>query len=73
MQRGLFSRRQRSHQATTIVTPGFNFTIILRAAFTRADPKSAKRQSTQAVFGALESASVKAACKYVDEIDTRSH
>ena len=46
-----------------------NFTNILRAAFTSADPKSAKRQSTQAACGLSGSGSVKAACKHIDEID----
>ena len=46
-----------------------NFTNILWAAFMRADLKSGKRQSTQAAFCTLGSASVKAAHKHVDEID----
>ena len=43
------------------------FHQILRAAFTQADPKSTKRQSTQAAFALLGSAHVKTACKNVDE------
>ncbi len=45
----------------------------LRAAFTCADPKSAKRQSCyQCLFGLLGSAHVKSACKHVGEIDPRT-
>ena len=52
--------------------PGINFTIILQAAFTHADPKSAKKDSqVKQLFALLGSASVKAACKHVDEIDPR--
>ena len=48
----------------SIYWPGFNFTNILRAAFTRADPKSAKKQLNLTVFFALlGSARVKAACR----------
>ena len=44
-------------------TPGVNFTIVLQAAFTRADPKIAKRQSNHAAFfGPV-------CVKHVDEID----
>ena len=35
------------------LSSGVNFTSILRAAFMRADPKSPKRKSTQAVFCAF--------------------
>ena len=43
-------------------TPGVNFTNILQAAFTRADPKSAKKLLNLTVFFALSgSAGVKAA------------
>ena len=53
-------QHQQLHQS------GVNFAIILHAAFTPSDPKSAKRQSNQALLG---SASVKATRKHVDEID----
>jgi len=44
--------------------PGVNFTNVLRAAFTRADPKSAKKLLNLTVFFALlGSACVKAACR----------
>ena len=43
------------------------FTNILQVYFTQADPKSTKRQSTQAAFALLGSAHVKTACKNVDE------
>ena len=44
------------------MTPGFNFTNILRAAFRRADPKSAKKTiKLSSFFVLLESALVKAA------------
>ena len=36
-----------------VTTRRVNFTIICRAAFTRADPKSTKRQSSQAAFCAF--------------------
>ena len=53
--------------------PGVNFTNILRAAFTLADPKSAKRQvMLRSFFALLGSASIKAAHKHDDEIDPRS-
>jgi len=42
---------------------GVYFTNILRAAFTRADPKSAKRRWLYCNFGLLGAARVKAACK----------
>jgi len=45
----------------------------LQAAFTCKDLKSAKRQpSHQCLFALLESACIKAACKHVDEVETRS-
>ena len=51
-------------------TSGVNFTNILGAAFTCADPKSAKKLLNLTVFFALlGSAHVKAAHKHVDEID----
>ena len=37
----------------SVMRSGVNFTNILHAAFTRADPRSAKRQSTQAAFCAF--------------------
>jgi len=46
------------------VVPGVNFINILRAAFTRVGPKSAKRLS----FALLGSACVKAACKTLMKI-----
>ncbi len=50
---------------------GVNFIMVLHAAFTLADPESVRTQSSnQYHFMLLVSASVKAACKYVDEIDT---
>jgi hypothetical protein len=46
-----------------MLTPGFNFINIKRAAFFRADPKSAKKIDNFTVFFSLsESASLKAAC-----------
>ena len=52
---------------------GVNFTDILRAAFTRADPKIAKKDSQlKQLFALLGSAGVKAVLKHVDEIDPRS-
>ena len=50
------------------------FTNILRAAFTHADPKSAKKDSQlNQLFALFGSASIKAAHKHVDEIDPWSH
>ena len=55
------------------ITPGVNFTNILLTAFTRTDPKSAKKDSqVKQLFVALGSACVKAVCKHVDEIDPLS-
>ena len=50
---------------------GVNFTKILRAAFRRKDPKSAKKTVKLAMqlFAFLGSACVKAACKHGDETD----
>jgi len=45
---------------------GVNFTNILQAAFTHADPKSLLNHQPFCVFG---SALVKAVCKHVDDID----
>ena len=46
------------------LAPGVNFTNILLAAFTRADPKSAKKLLNLNVFFALlGSTSAKAACR----------
>jgi hypothetical protein len=46
------------------LTPGINFTYILRAAFTFEDPKFAKIQSShQYLFALLGSPHVKAVCK----------
>jgi len=56
---------------TTTKTPVVNFNNILQAAFTRTDPKSAKKTDNLTVFFAhLGSVHVKAARKNVDEIDT---
>ena len=56
----------------SLVAPGVNFTNILCAAFTHADPKSAKKTSQlKQLFALLGSAGIKAACKLVDEIDPR--
>ncbi len=53
-------------------TAGVNFINILRAAFRLVDPKSVKRYLRLGwvlmLWGAI---GVKAACKYVDEIDPR--
>ena len=55
------------------ITAVVNFTNILCAAFTCADLKSAKRQSTKAALCALlGSACIKAVHKLVDEIDPGS-
>jgi len=44
--------------------PGVDFTIVLRATFTRSDPKCLKRQSShQCLFALLRPTQVKAACK----------
>ena len=51
---------------------GVNFTNILPAAFTNADPKSAKDSQLKQLFGLLGSVCVKAACKHVNEIDPGS-
>ena len=54
------------------MSSGVNFTNILRAAFTCADPESTIKLLNLTVFFALlGSAQVKAACKHVDEIDPR--
>ena len=50
-----------------------NFTNILRAAFTHADPKIAKKDiQLKQLFLLSGSACVKAARKHVDKIDPRS-
>ena len=52
------------------LTPGVNFTNVLRATFMCADPKSAKKTvKSKQLFALSGSASVKAACKHIDEID----
>ena len=54
-------------------SPGVNFTNILRAAFTHADPKSPKKDSQlKQLFVLLGSAGVKAALKHPDESDPRA-
>ena len=54
-----------------IRTPGVNFTIILRAAFTRKDPKSAKKTvNSCSFFWFWDLSALKAGCKQVDEIDS---
>ena len=54
-------------------SPGVNFTNILRAAFTHADPKRPKKDSQfKQLFALLGSAGVKAALKHVDESDPRA-
>jgi len=46
------------------LAPGFNFTNVLRTAFTGTDPKSTKNTAKLSVFFALLGSSpVKAACK----------
>jgi len=45
----------------------------LRAAFTRADPTSAKKYGLTVFFALLGSARLKAAHKHVGEIDPRSY
>ena len=50
---------------------GVNFTNILRAAFTCGDPKSAKRQSTQAAFCTFGIFERKSCREHIDEIDPR--
>ena len=53
------------------LTTGVNFNI-LQAAFTHADPKSAKKTvNSSSFFALLGSAGVKAARKHVVEIDPR--
>ena len=53
-----------------LCSSGVNFTNNLLAAFIYKDPKSAKKDSqARQLFALLGSARVKAACKYVDEID----
>ncbi len=54
--------------------PDDDFTNVLQAAFASADPKSAKRHRwLHFLFFILGSPQVKAACKYVGEIDHRSY
>ena len=54
--------------------PGVDFTIILRAAFTQANPKSAKKTvRSSSFFALLGSVSLKAVHKHIDEIDPRLH
>ena len=56
------SSDKRSGPSHRIVRPGVNFSNVLQAAFTRADPKSEKKQLNVTVFFALlGSAGVKAA------------
>jgi len=51
--------------------PGVNFTNIIRAAFPRADPKSAKNNVKLSVFFVLlGSAHIKAACKMLMKLTT---
>ena len=55
-----------------LCSAGVNFTIILRAAFTRKDPNTAKKGSpVKQLFALSGPGSVKAARKHVDEIDPR--
>ena len=54
--------------------PRVNFTIILQAAFTPGDPKSAKKDSqVKQLFALWGSASIKAVRKHVDVIDPYSN
>ncbi len=50
-------------------SPCVNFNNILRKAFTREDPKSAKDIQAISLFALLESARIKDASKHVGEID----
>ena len=53
-----------------VLKSGVNFTNILQAAFTPADPKRAKKDSqVKQLFALLGSARVKAVRKHIDEID----
>ena len=53
-----------------VAAAGVNFTNILRAAFTHADPKSAKKTVKSSIFFVLSgSKRVKAAHKHIDEIN----
>ena len=54
----------------TLIRYGVDFTNVLQAAFSRADPqKHQKASQVKKLFALSESACVKAACKHVDEID----
>jgi len=57
---------QKLHENMLVkLTPGVNFTNILHKAFTRADPKSAKKteEGLNVFFVLLGSTHIKAACK----------
>ena len=59
-------------QFKIVIPTGSNFTNILGAAFTPADPKCAKMPVNSSNFFLFSgSAGVKAASKHVDEIDPR--
>ena len=51
---------------------GVNFTNVLQAAFTRANPNRVKKTvKLSSLFALLGSAPIKPACKHVDEIDPK--
>jgi hypothetical protein len=54
------------------LTNGVNFTNVVRAAFTSAEPKSIKRQSSHQSFYAFGIRAHKSGSQNVDEIDLRS-
>jgi len=63
-------RVKAAHKMLMILTPGINFINILRTAFTRTDPKCAKKTVKSAVsFGTFGTYGCKSCTENVDEID----
>ncbi len=68
----IYGRPQNNFQSTNLFLSGLNFINVLHTAFTLVDPKSVKRYwRLKWVLTLWAATGVKAACKYVDEIDGR--
>jgi len=67
---GIYGSSKNLTKLSGVTVIRVNFIIILRTAFTREDPKRAKRSwQNNWIFTLLESVRIKAACKHVGEID----